>query len=472
MNEVQEIMPLLPKNWIWTTIGEISETTSGGTPSRKKPEFYKGTIPWIKSGELNDSLVASSEEHITPEAIESSNAKVFPKNTALVALYGATVGRTGVLGIDAATNQAVCAIFPMANAFIPKFMTYWLQFNRQSLIELSIGGAQPNISQGIIRSLKVPLAPPPEQHRIINQIEELFSRLDAGMTALQKAKAQLKHYRQAVLKAAVEGRLTEEWRKAHLKDGLVELPLGKVEGSELPCQWRLAILKDICVNITDGDHQAPPKSSSGIPFLVISNMSEGRLDFAKTRFVPEKYYNSIPLNRKPTKGDILYSLVGSYGIPVMVNTECKFCFQRHIGLLRPSEVVETKYLFYFLRTNNAFKQATSAATGTAQLTVSLHGLRNFKVPFPPLTEQKAIVSEIERRFSVSDLLDSSVEISLSQLDCLRQSILKRAFEGKLVPQDPNDEPASMLLERIKAERIKESPRSGRRNNTHQTRLTQ
>ncbi|MCX6678610.1 MAG: restriction endonuclease subunit S [Methanothrix sp.] len=189
------------------------------------------------------------------------------------------------------------------------------------------------------------------------------------------------------------------------------------------------------------------------------------MDFAKTRFVPEEYYDLIPMRRKPIKGDILYSLVGSYGIPVIVNTEYKFCFQRHIGLIRPSKVVDTKYIFYFLKSDFAFRQATDAATGTAQLTVSLQGLRSFKVPFPPLTEQKIIVSEIERRFSASDLIESILEINQGRADRLRQSILKRAFEGRLVPQDPGDEPASVLMERIRAERAKAAPKSSRKNNS-------
>src|SRR6266498_1038405 len=104
----------LPSSWIWTTIGAIATTTSGGTPSRQHSEYYGGTIPWVKSGELKDGLITMAEETISDIGLNKSNAKLFPAGTTLVALYGATVGRTGILGIDAATNQAVCAIFPIA----------------------------------------------------------------------------------------------------------------------------------------------------------------------------------------------------------------------------------------------------------------------------------------------------------------------------------------------------------------------
>jgi type I restriction enzyme S subunit len=170
----------LPNGWVWTTIGEVSTTTSGGTPSRKRPDFYDGDIPWIKSGELNDDIVSTVKEFITRHGLENSNAKIFARGTALVALYGATVGKTGILGIDAATNQAVCAIFPLQNTFISKYLQYWLRSQRQTLIGMSWGGAQPNISQAIIRSFPFPLAPLAEQHRIVAEIEKQFTRLDAG----------------------------------------------------------------------------------------------------------------------------------------------------------------------------------------------------------------------------------------------------------------------------------------------------
>lgn len=202
--------PKLPPSWIWTTIDNIAETTSGGTPSRKNPNYYEGTIPWVKSGELNDGRITTVEENITEEAIQKSNAKIFPKNTVLVALYGATVGKTAILGIDAATNQAICAIFPKANAFAPQFMNYWLRFKRPSLIELSTGGAQPNISQGIVRSFLFPLAPLPEQRRIVARIEALFAQADRMEAAVAAVRRQLQQVDQAVLARAFCGELVPQ----------------------------------------------------------------------------------------------------------------------------------------------------------------------------------------------------------------------------------------------------------------------
>ncbi|MBM4467579.1 MAG: hypothetical protein FJ014_18830 [Chloroflexi bacterium] len=200
----------LPKEWAWTTIGEVAETTSGGTPLRNHPEYYHGTIPWIKSGELEDNIISDAEEFITGEGLKNSSAKVFPKGTALVALYGATVGKTGILGIDAATNQAVCAVFPLNEAFTAEFITYWLQYQRQKLIDQSAGGAQPNISQRILRAFPMPLVPLAEQRRIVARIQEFFARAEAVEAAVAIARRRLDKLDQAILARAFRGELVPQ----------------------------------------------------------------------------------------------------------------------------------------------------------------------------------------------------------------------------------------------------------------------
>ncbi len=339
---------------------------------------------------------------------------------------------------------------------------------------------------------EINVPPFPEQQRIVAKIEELFSELDNGIENLKSAQQQLKVYRQAVLKWAFDGKLTEEWRKNKkdlslaqdvlaqilkysVKKGAHTKNIQAIKVEDLqdeskgtnPKSWMWIKLINITEVISDGDHQPPPKSINGIPFITISNIiAKNQIDFTNTFFVNEEYFYSLKSTRKPQKGDVLYSVTGSFGIPVLVDFDKKFCFQRHIGLIRPINYINQRWLYYVLQSPQIFEQAKKVATGTAQKTVPLEGIRNFKIPFAVVEEQEQIVHEIESRLSVCDKMEEAIEQALSKAEALRQSILKKAFEGKLVPQDPNDEPAEKLLERIGAEKeikSKESKTISRRN---------
>ncbi len=203
-----EVLNKLQEGWKIVKLGDVCETTSGGTPSRGNKSYYNGTIPWVKSGELNKGIILDTEEKITEEAIKNSSTKIFPKGTLLIALYGATIGKLAFLGVDAATNQAVCGIYQNKN-IDSKFIYNFLFHKKQDLVNQGIGGAQPNISQTILKKLKIPLPPLFIQQAIVSKIEELFSELDNGIANLKTAQQQLKTYRQSVLKWAFEGKLTK-----------------------------------------------------------------------------------------------------------------------------------------------------------------------------------------------------------------------------------------------------------------------
>lgn len=172
-------------NWKTVKLGDVCKTTSGGTPKRGVANYYNGDIPWVKSGELKDSLIKKTGEHISKLGLDSSSAKLIPKGTLLIALYGATVGKLGILDIEAASNQAVCAIYP-SKAVHQKYLFHYLFKIRNELIERSSGGAQPNISQDIIRNLKIPLPPLSEQRRIAEILDKADALREKRRLALQK----------------------------------------------------------------------------------------------------------------------------------------------------------------------------------------------------------------------------------------------------------------------------------------------
>jgi len=314
-----------------------------------------------------------------------------------------------------------------------------------------------------------PLPPSPEQHRITAKIEGLFTKLDAGVEALEKIKLQLKRYRQSVLKAAFEGRLTSDWREAHKGELepasvlLVEIKSERVKSGKykelppidtsdlpaLPEGWVWTRLEDF-TEINQG--QSPPSSTynedgEGLPFY------QGKLEFGEIYPIPRKWCTTP--HKIAEKGDVLISVRAPVG-PTNLCPE-KSCIGRGLAAIRGLYGVEAFFILYLMRASEQI--LSGQGTGTTFNAITGNQLRNLTVPLPSLREQHIIIDEIERHFSIIDNIEKTVEQSLNQSSRLRQGILKKAFEGKLVPQDPNDEPAEKLLERIKAEKARQQASS-------------
>jgi type I restriction enzyme S subunit len=206
----------LPQGWAETTLGALGRWSSGGTPSRGNSAFYGGKIPWVKTGELQDGIITATEENITEEALGASAAKVFPERTLLVAMYGATIGKVGILGTPAATNQACAALVAegLTTDLIP-FVFYYLRSRRDDLRAAGQGGAQPNISQALLKAFPCRLPPLNEQRRIVAKLEALLARSRRAKEALDAIPALLERFRQSVLAAAFRGDLTRDWRAAN-----------------------------------------------------------------------------------------------------------------------------------------------------------------------------------------------------------------------------------------------------------------
>ncbi|WP_165945777.1 restriction endonuclease subunit S [Micromonospora sp. KC606] len=256
--------------------------------------------------------------------------------------------------------------------------------------------------------------------------------------------------RQALLDVAVQGRLVEQEpddepssslleRIAREKAELIEQkrirrPATRRSGGQglavpwvLPRGWSVCALESVCLSITDGDHLPPPKADSGIPFLVISDVRGREINLQTSRFVASSYFNSLDWTRKPRPGDILYTLVGSYGIPVAVKDDKPFCVQRHIGILRPSQQVDVGFLVHALGSRWVYDQATSVATGIAQKTVGLAGLRRIVLPLPPLQEQVRIRQKLDELFGICDELEESLVAVADGRERLLRASLRTAL---------------------------------------------
>ncbi len=458
----------LPPSWKLVRLGDIAKTSSGGTPRRDRPQFYGGKIPWVKSGELGDSVVYETSETITEEAIESSNAKVFPKGTLCIALYGATVGKLGILGIDAATNQAVCAIFP-PDGLDTRYLYRFFESIRRGLVEQGKGGAQPNISQAIIRDTQIPLAPLPEQRRIVAEIEKQFTRLEASVAALRRVQANLKRYRAAVLKAACEGKLVPT--EADLHQVACKGQKGFESGEELlkrilavrrqhwigrgqykepaapdspnllaiPAGWTWAKAEQLSELITKGTTPPSDKMEAGqgdVPFIKVYNLTFTgvlNLDF-KPVFISRKTHE-VELKRSEVRaGDILINIVGPPlgQVSIVPKSVKEANINQAIARFRVVLAECQKYLAICLQAKPIISWAVQRAKTTAgQSNLTLELCRDLPIPLPPLAEQSRIVAEVERRLSVVEELEAVVAANLLRASRLRQSILQKAFMGQL-----------------------------------------
>lgn len=195
----------------------------------------------------------------------------------------------------------------------------------------------------------------------------------------------------------------------------------------------LVPLADLAVEITDGDHMPPPKSEMGVPFITIGNIDKvlRTIDFSQTFRVSYDYFKAIKANRRPKRGDVLYTVTGSFGIPVIVDGDTEFCFQRHIALVRPKPETSSAWLYYLLLSPQMYSMASEGATGTAQKTVGLSVLRNFRVPRVSLQTQQLVVSQLDLLSTQTRQLETVYAGKLSALEQLKKSLLHQAFTGQL-----------------------------------------
>ena len=408
----------IPETWVWIRVGDIGSWGSGATPSRTNPAYYGGSIPWLKTGDLNDGFIKEVPEYITELALEKTSVRLNPVGSVLMTMYGATIGKLGILEIPVTTNQACCACIPYAGMY-NKYLFYYLMSMRKTYIGMAEGGAQPNISKEKIVNSLISLPPAEEQKRIVAKIEELLPYVDRYAAAYEKLEQFSAKFpedmKKSILQYAIQGKLVEQrpeegtgeelYRQIQtekqrlIKEGKIkkEKPLAEIAEDEIPFDipesWKWVRLIDLCKSISDGDHQPPPQVPNGIPFLVISNVPSGMIDFSNTRYVPQDYFEALSNDRVAEAGDILFTVTGSYGIPVKVNCNEQFCFQRHIALMKL--LINWDYLFYALKSPVIKSQCDATATGTAQKTVGLKSLRSMVIPLPPLAEQKRIVAKLE-----------------------------------------------------------------------------
>ncbi len=512
-----------PISWAWTTVGELGDVVTGSTPSTNRSEYYGGPVPFLKPTDLNAGYhVRDSGNSLTKAGAEQ--ARMLPALSILVTCIGATIGKTGLARMRCTTNQQINAHVVNSNHVRPEWI-YWLfcsSWGQGQIKDNASATTLPILNKSRFSSLPLPIAPFNEQTRIVDAIEEQFTRLDAGVAALKRVEANLKRYKATVLKAACEGKLTEQWRKKNpdvepateLLKCILEERRRKWEEAELakmlakgkppkddkwkekyqeptepnlselprlPKTWRWVTAEQVCEYITKGTTPRQSEMSSrnaDVPFVKVYNLThEGTLNFSiNPTFISTKTHRTGPLRRSTTyPGDVLMNLVGPPlgKVSIVPDSHQEWNVNQAIAILRPICGLGNRYLSICLLTEQVLAWAIQRSRATAgQRNLTLELTRHLPLPLPPASEQEEIIQDVDARMSIIQETHQTASTSRQKASRLRQSILKRAFEGKLVEQDPDDEPADILLDRIRAEREKQlaktnsKPKHGKRASTN------
>ena len=391
----------IPKDWEIDIIGNLCKTASGGTPSRSNLSFYNGDIKWFTTGELNDGYLYDSIEHINKEALNNSSAKLFDTGTVLMALYGATIGKLGVLTQAATTNQACCAF--EHSSILSLYLFYYLLFKRKAIIELGCGAGQPNISQDIIKSILLFYpSNKEEQQRIVtclNDIDTLLSILDKKIEK-----------KNLIKQGALQQLLTGEKR---------------LEGFNKP--WIEKRLGDMSTMNSGGTPSSKVQAfyNGGIPFLSISDMTaQGKYIYSTEKKISELgLINSSA--RIVNKGTILYAMYASLG-KCSISAIKMAISQAVLGINVNTAILDNVFLYYYLSFIEN-KVVAMGQTGT-QSNLSKELVQNFVLKIPvDLTEQIAIATIL----SDMDAEIEALETKRSKYEQVKQGMMQQLLTGKI-----------------------------------------
>lgn len=385
----------------WVKLSSVAKTSSGGTPARGNRNYYGGNIAWIKSGELPDGEIYFSEETITEEGLQYSSAKLFPIDTLLIAMYGATVGKLGILTFPAATNQAVCAITP-TNSLDKNYLFYWLLNIRNNLIKASFGGAQPNISQTVIQNLVVPLPLITKQRQIAARLRNQLAEVETACKALKLQQADIKGLAATAL------------------DQLYSYPNKKKIGNVAKVQSGYAFKSKDFI-------------TQGIKLLRNTNILPNKIYWDETAYLPSEsfaQYSNYVIN----EGDVVLSLdrpIISTGIKVARISEKDIpalLVQRVGRFLIDKNRIDPDYLYFFLNTS-FFKDAISGHEQSLGVPhISPTQVESVEIPLPNINEQKKIAAKALEVFKQTEIAKIATKESQKDIEYLSSRLLTQAFD--------------------------------------------
>ncbi|WP_373242143.1 restriction endonuclease subunit S [Phocaeicola plebeius] len=380
----------IPENWVWTTLGNIGIWQSGGTPSRSNKSYYGGNIPWLKTGDLNDGLITNIPEGITEEAVTNSSAKINPTGSVLMAMYGATIGKLGILTFPATTNQACCACIEYY-AITQYYLFYFLLSHRDIFIAKGGGGAQPNISKEIIVNTAIPLPPLPEQERIIIEIERWFAFIDEIEQNKTDLQFIIKKTKSKILDLAIHGKLVPQDPNDEPASELLKRinPSAKItcdnaHYTQLPKGWLVAPMQILCSLIDGNKQNGIERINLDVKYLrgerEPKTLTSGKFIPANSLLILVDGENSGEVFRTPIEG-----YQGSTFKQLSIN-----------------ENMNTEYLLQVINFYRKLLRENKIGSAIPHLNKKL--FKEIKVSIPPYKEQQRIVDSINKAFMFLDMI--------------------------------------------------------------------
>lgn len=432
----------LPNSWVMTPLSNLLDRiVGGGTPSKSIAANFIGKVPFMTVKDMKARFITDTVDHISEDAVSSSATTKIPADTLVVATR-MSLGKIVRPSSEVAINQDLKALFPFAGVN-KTYIEYFWRSKSDFIQSIGTGTTVKGIRIEDIKNLEVPLAPEIEQRRIAEKLDTTLVRVDALNDRLARITPLLKRFRQSVLAAATSGRLSDDnW---------------------LP---KFELLGNVCLKVTDGEHSTPKRESDGRYLISARNIRDGYIDLSKVDYVGESEFFKLRQRCDPQIGDVLLSCSGSVGRVALVDCNNCYVMVRSAALIRPnSEILDSKYLMFVLQSPLLQEQIENSSKSTAQANIFLGPIKKLNIPLVNIFIQKQIVRRVETLFAFADRLEARLQSAQTAAERLTPALLAKAFRGELVPQDPNDEPATELLRRLREARMAEvstKPKRGRK----------
>jgi type I restriction enzyme S subunit len=393
----------MKEGWTYKKLGEVFKTYAGGTPSKaNKANYINGTIPWLRSGEVCKKYITESELYISEEGLRNSSAKYYPINTVLIAMYGATAAQCGILKFEATSNQAVCGVLPQKD-FLPEFVYSYFVYIKDALAAQAQGGAQPNISQEIIKNVYFPCIPLSEQKLIVSRLDAAFSHIDELKVNAEKQLSEARALLQKSLAKAMEP-----------KEGWEEKKLIEITHDNCPISYGI---------VQQGDH-----IDGGIPVVRPVDMREKYITRENLKCTTQTISDSY--KRTILRGDeLLLSVRGTTGIISLATPELKGCnVNRGIVPLYFKDQINKDFLYYEMVSPLLQSVFAEKTTGSTLKQINIKDLRLIKLSLPPLSEQQRIVERLDALSAHVRELEEYLKKIITECDALKQALLRKVFE--------------------------------------------